>query len=94
MAIKRCFELYQEYRLENKGEQLVDWLGHKGIIEPVEYRHICGMFNHNESELAEFVNKNKSIPRKMSLTEIRAIMCQHKFIFPGHLAIVERTPDV
>jgi 5'-3' exonuclease len=94
MAIKRCFELYDEYRLENKGEQLIDWLGNKGIIEPVEYRHICGMFEHNETELSEFVNKNKPPPRKMRLAEIRAIMRMHKFIFPGHLATVEHTPGV
>jgi 5'-3' exonuclease len=84
MAIKRCFELYQEYRLENKGESLIDWLGHKGIIEPVEYRHICSMFEHNY-ELEEFVQKNKPVSKKMSLNEIRTIMRPHKFIFPGHL---------
>jgi 5'-3' exonuclease len=84
MAIKRCFELYQEYCLENKGESLIDWLGHKGIIEPVEYRHICSMFEHNY-ELEEFVQKNKLVSKKMSLNEIRTIMRPHKFIFPGHL---------
>lgn len=94
MAIKRCFELYQEYRLENKGDSLIDWLGHKGIIEPVEYQHICGMFDHNETELEEFVKKNRPIPRKMCLADIRAIMRPHRFIFPGYLARVERTPDV
>ena len=94
MAIKRCFELYQEYRLENKGDTMIDWLGHKGVIEPVEYRHICGMFDHNEVVLTEFVKKNKPIPRKMSLAEIRTIMRPHKFIFPGHLTPVEHTPDV
>lgn len=83
-AIKRCFELYQEYHMENKGEQLIDWLGHKGIIEPVEYRHICSMFEH-KSELEEFVQKNKAVPKKMSLIEIRALMRPHKFIFTGYL---------
>jgi len=59
-------------------------LGHKGIIEPVEYRHICSMFEH-KSELEEFVQKNKPVPKKMSLTEIRALMRPHKFIFTGYL---------
>ena len=93
MAIKRCFELYEEYRVENNGETLIDWLGHKGIIDPVEYRHICSMFEH-KSELADFVNKNKPIPCKMRLAEIRAIMRPHKFIFPGHLATSEHMLDV
>jgi 5'-3' exonuclease len=85
MAIKRCFELYEEYHIENKGESLIDWLGHKGIIEPVEYQHICSMFEHKAVELEEFVEKNKPIYRKMNLAEIRTIMRSHKFIFPGHL---------
>jgi len=85
MAIKRCFELYEEYHIENKGESLIDWLGHKGIIEPVEYQHICSMFEHKAVELEEFVEKNKPMYRKMNLAEIRTIMRCHKFIFPGHL---------
>ena len=85
MAIKRCFELYEEYHIENKGESLIDWLGHKGIIEPVEYQHICSMFEHKAVELEEFVEKNKPMYRKMNLAEIRTIMRSHKFIFPGHL---------
>jgi 5'-3' exonuclease len=85
MAIKRCFELYEEYHIENKGESLIDWLGHKGIIEPVEYQHICSMFEHKAVELEEYVEKNKPMYRKMNLAEIRTIMRSHKFIFPGHL---------
>lgn len=93
MSIKRCFELYDEYRLENNRESLIDWLGHKGIIEPVEYRHICSMFDHRP-ELEEFVKKNKPTTLKMSLAGIRAIMRLHKFIFPGHLTTDEHTPHV
>ena len=85
MAKKRCFELYQEYHIENKGESLIDWLGHKGIIEPVEYQHICSMFEHKAVELEEFVEKNKPNSRKMNLADIRTIMRCHKFIFPGYL---------
>jgi len=81
MALKRCFELYEEYRQEAENE-FIDWLGHKEIIEPVEYRHICGMFDHQTNTLAEFVEKNKPAIRKMNLAEIRDLMRPHKFIFP------------
>jgi 5'-3' exonuclease len=81
MALKRCFELYHEYR-EESHKDFIDWLGHKEIIEPVEYRHICGMFDHQTNTLAEFVEKNKPTIRKMNLAEIRDLMRPHKFIFP------------
>jgi 5'-3' exonuclease len=93
MSIKRCFELYEEYRVENNGMSLIEWLGHKGIIEPVEYRHICGMFDHRP-ELEEFVKKNRPLPIKMSLAGIRAIMRPHKFIFPEYMTTDEHMPHV
>lgn len=93
MSIKRCFELYDEYRIENNGASLIDWLGHKDIIDPVEYRHICGMFEHRP-ELEDFVKKNRPTSLKMSLAGIRAIMRPHKFIFPGYMTPDEHTPRV
>ena len=82
-SMKRCFELYHEYRQEGF-RSFVDWLGHKEIIEPVEYRHICGLFDTDKDavELEEFIEKNKPVVKpRLNLKAIQTIMRNHKFIF-------------
>jgi 5'-3' exonuclease len=81
--IKRCFELYQEYKITSK-LPFVEWLGEKGIIEPQEYRHICSLFDTDNviTELSQFVEKNRPTTKpKMNITTIRTIMSKYNFIF-------------
>jgi len=85
LSMKRCFELYRQYKEKEEGfTSFTDWLGHKGIIEPVEFRNICSLFDTEKDavELAEFVEKNKpTVKPRLNLTAIQTIMRKHKFIF-------------
>lgn len=83
LTIKRCFELYQEYISEETPEAFHDWLGQKGIIEPVEFQHICSLFDNTGAfdELAVFIEKNRAT-HKLNIPNIKTIMRQYRFIFP------------
>ena len=82
LTIKRCFELYQEFRSDGKQMLFHEWLGHKGIIEPTEFQHICSLFDNTGffDELTAFVEKNR-VSNKLNLSGIKTIMRQHRFIF-------------
>jgi 5'-3' exonuclease len=85
LTIKRCFELYREYKAEETSNdiQFHDWLGHKGLVDPVEFQHICALFDNTTAfnELTEFVEKNRTETCKLNIPEIKNIMKPHKFIF-------------
>ena len=84
ISIKACFELYNEYCNDMKTSiEFIDWLGHKGVVDPDEYRQLCNLFDHNAScvELTEFIKKNTPPRSKMNIAAIQGIMVKHKFIF-------------
>jgi hypothetical protein len=81
--MKRCFELYQEYKTNSK-LPFIEWLGEKQIIDPQEYRHICSLFDTDTvmNELTEFMEKNRPATKpKTNITTIQTIMSKHNFIF-------------
>ena len=94
-TIKRCFELYDEYKSSLLIAPIVpisfaepisfeQWLSEKELIDPVEFKHICSMFDNDSSsnELTEFLKKNRPTTRpKINLVAIQKIMSLHKFIF-------------
>jgi flap endonuclease-1 len=84
--IRRCFELFTEYKAANNEQHVsqcfAEWLGQKGLIDPVNFQHICTLFDTsaNVNELDDFIKQNRVIT-KMNLLAIKNIMRQHKFIF-------------
>jgi flap endonuclease-1 len=80
--IRRCFELFTEYKSAVCQQSFAEWLGQKGLINTVEFQHICSLFDTsaNINELDDFIKQNRVIT-KMNLMAIKNIMRQHKFIF-------------
>ena len=82
--IKKCFELFNEYKNTGLLISFYQWLDDKGIINPEDFKHVCSLFDNQNCfiELSEFVKKNKpSIPPRMNIPAIKTIMRKHKFIF-------------
>jgi flap endonuclease-1 len=82
--IKKCFDLFNEYKNSGLIISFYQWLGDKGIINPEDFQHICSLFDNQNCfiELNEFLQKNKpSIPLRIDIQAIKTIMRKHKFIF-------------
>ena len=82
--IKKCFELFQEYKSSYENQMFSEWLGQKGLIDSVEFQHTCSLFDTstNQNELDDYIKKNRVIT-KMNINNIKNIMRKHKFIFIG-----------
>jgi 5'-3' exonuclease len=83
-TIKKCFELYHEYRASSFVGRFHTWLSEKGIVEKNEFQHICSLFDSDSAfdELTEFLEKKRPVTKlRMNVANIQKIMRQHKFIF-------------
>jgi flap endonuclease-1 len=82
LPIRRCFELFSEYKSLGVHQSFPEWLGQKGFIDPVDFQHTCSLFDTsvNVNELDDFIRKNRVIT-KTNVMAIKNIMRQHKFIF-------------
>jgi len=80
--IRRCFELFTEYKSVGGQQSFAEWLGQKGFIDPVDFQHTCSLFDTsaNINELDDFIRQNRIIT-KTNVMAIKNIMRQHKFIF-------------
>ena len=85
LPIKKCFELFYEYKNANISMSFTEWLDSKKIVVLTDYQHICSLFDtHSIScELEDFIKKN-SLPRplKLNIPEIKRIMSNYNFVFP------------
>jgi flap endonuclease-1 len=80
--IKRCFELFSEYKTQSSSQTFAEWLGQKGFIDIIDFQHTCSLFDtsKNVNELDDFVRQHRVIT-KMNVSNIKSIMRKHKFIF-------------
>jgi 5'-3' exonuclease len=80
--IRRCFELFTEYKSTNFQQSFAEWLGQKGLIDIADFNHICSLFDTsaNVNELDDFIRQNRVIT-KTNVMAIKNIMRQYKFIF-------------
>ena len=84
LPIKKCFELFYEYKDANISMSFTEWLDSKKIIVLNDYQHICSLFDTQSirCELEDFIQKNRlPKPPKLNIPEIQRIMSKHNFVF-------------
>lgn len=83
ISIRRAFEYYQKYRESQCTNDFYTWLNETCIIENTDVYKISALMNINNytNILEEFIKKNILEKPKFSVSTIKTIMKQYKFIF-------------
>ena len=81
--IRKAFDYYKKYKDANTSNDFYTWLYESGIIENNELHKISSLLNidNYKNELDEFIKKHINPKPKFSVSMIKMIMKQYKFIF-------------
>jgi 5'-3' exonuclease len=83
ISIHKAFEYYKKYKESESQHDFYKWLNETGIIENSDLYKISALMNINTyvNLLADFIQNNMSEKPKFSISMIKIIMKQYKFIF-------------
>jgi 5'-3' exonuclease len=83
ISIRQAFEFYKQYKKSNVSIDFYTWLNENGIIENTNLNNISQMLNLDTyvNILDEFLKKNINEKPKFSVSTIKNIMKNYKFIF-------------
>jgi len=83
ISIRKSFEYYKKYKESDVSIDFYKWLNESGIIENTDLYQISDMMNIDNytNILDEFLKKNMITKPKFSVSMIKTIMKQYKFIF-------------
>jgi flap endonuclease-1 len=83
ISIRRAFEYYRKYKESSCENDFYTWLNETGVIENTDLYKISALMNINTyvNLLEEFIQNNMSEKPKFSVSLIKTIMKQYKFIF-------------
>jgi hypothetical protein len=79
----KCIEYFRKYKDSQSQNDFYTWLSETGIIDNVDLYKISELMNINTyvNILEEFIQNNMSEKPKFSVSMIKTIMKQYKFIF-------------
>jgi flap endonuclease-1 len=83
ISIRKAFEYYKKYRESQSTNDFYTWLNETGVIENTELHKMSALMNINNytEVLSEFIQKHITEKPKFSVSTIKTIMKQYKFIF-------------
>jgi flap endonuclease-1 len=83
ISVRRAFEYYKKYKESLCENDFYAWLNKTGIIENNDLYKISELMNINTyvNVLSDFIQNNMSEKPKFSVSTIKTIMKQYKFIF-------------
>jgi 5'-3' exonuclease len=83
ISIRRAFEYYRKYKESSCENDFYTWLNETGVIENTDLYKISSLMNINTyvNLLEDFIQNNMSEKPKFSVSLIKTIMKQYKFIF-------------
>jgi 5'-3' exonuclease len=83
ISIRKAFEYYKKYKDSQSANDFYTWLNETGVIENTDLHKISELMNINTyvNVLSDFIQNNMSEKPKFSVSTIKTIMKQYKFIF-------------
>ena len=83
ISIKKAFEYYRKYKESQCTNDFYKWLNETGVIENSNLHKISELMNINTyvNVLSNFIQSDMSEKPKFSVSTIKRIMKQYKFIF-------------
>jgi flap endonuclease-1 len=83
ISVRKAFEYFRKYKDSQSQNDFYTWLSETGIIDNVDLYKISELMNINTyvNILEEFIQNNMSEKPKFSVSMIKTIMKQYKFIF-------------
>jgi flap endonuclease-1 len=83
ISIRKAFECYKNYKESQSTNDFYTWLNETGVIENTDLHKISALMNINTyvNVLSNFIQNNISEKPKFSVSTIKTIMKQYKFIF-------------
>lgn len=83
ISVRKAFEYFRKYKESQCQNDFYTWLSETGIIDNVDLYKISELMNINTyvNILEEFIQNNMSEKPKFSVSMIKTIMKQYKFIF-------------
>jgi flap endonuclease-1 len=83
ITIRKAFEYYKKYKESQSTNDFYTWLNETGVIENTDLHKISELMNINTyvNVLSDFIKNNMSEKPKFSVSTIKNIMKQYKFIF-------------
>jgi len=83
ITVKKAFEYYTKYKESKSGLDFYSWLNEIGAIENRDLNRISYLLNIDNymNEYMKFINENIMVKPKFSISNVKNIMRQYKFIF-------------
>jgi 5'-3' exonuclease len=83
ISIRKAFEYYKKYKESQCTKDFYTWLNETGITENVDLYKLSELMNINTyvNVLSDFIQTHMSEKPKFSVSTIKTIMKQYKFIF-------------
>ena len=83
ITVKKAFEYYTKYKESKSGLDFYSWLNETGAIENRDLNRISYLLNIDNymNEYMTFINENIMVKPKFSISNVKNIMRQYKFIF-------------
>jgi 5'-3' exonuclease len=83
ISIRKAFEYYKKYKESQCTNDFYTWLNETGVIENTDLHKISSLMNINNyaNVLSEFIQTHIIEKPKFSVSRIKTIMKQYKFIF-------------